>query len=189
MLAASMSFAARAFCPRAACQPGCSAWHRQLARRRSQARLLGWLVPAVHGRSHLQRPLVAVSCVEKQARALDWSSDSPAEHEERQRRLLERSVDEVEGLAPAITTATSVVCALQNCQALLARACVCLLRTAWRAGASPSRAGGSNSVGGPTEVGAPRLSFETESDLRRSAGHPSARLGRGSGGVTYVRTR
>ena len=39
---------ARAFCPRAACQPGCSAWHRQLARRRSQARLLGWLVPAVH---------------------------------------------------------------------------------------------------------------------------------------------
>ena len=106
MLAASMSFAARAFCPRAACQPGCSAWHRQLARRRSQARLLGWLVPAVHGRSHLQRPLVAVSCVEKQARALGWSSDSPAEHEERQRRLLERSVDEVEeGLAPAITTA------------------------------------------------------------------------------------
>ena len=162
MLAASMSFAARAFCPRAACQPGCSAWHRQLARRRSQARLLGWLVPAVHGRSHLQRPLVAVSCVEKQARALDWSSDSPAEHEERQRRLLERSVDEVEGLAPAITTATSVVCALQNCQALLARACVCLLRTAWRAGASPSRAGGSNSVGGPTEAGAgprPSLSF------------------------------
>ena len=153
MLAASTSFSARAFCPRAACQPGCSAWHRQLARRRSQARLLGWLVPAVHGRSHLQRPLVAVSCVEKQARALDWSSDSPAEHEERQRRLLERSVDEVEGLAPAITTATSVVCALQNCQALLARACVCLLRTAWRAGASPSRAGGSNSVGGPTEVG------------------------------------
>ena len=162
MLAASTSFSARAFCPRAACQPGCSAWHRQLARRRSQARLLGWLVPAVHGRSHLQRPLVAVSCVEKQARALDWSSDSPAEHEERQRRLLERSVDEVEGLAPAITTATSVVCALQNCQALLARACVCLLRTAWRAGASPSRAGGSNSVGGPTEVGAtprPSLSF------------------------------
>ena len=43
-----------------------------------------------------------------------------------------------------------------------ARACVCLLRTAWRAGASPSRAGGSNSVGGPTEVGAtprPSLSF------------------------------
>ena len=162
MLAASMSFAARAFCPRAACQPGCSAWHRQLARRRSQARLLGWLVPAVHGRSHLQRPLVAVSCVEKQARALGWSSDSPAEHEERQRRLLERSVDEVEGLAPAITMATSVVCALQNCQALLARACVCLLRTAWRAGASPSRAGGSNSVGGPTEVDAtprPSLSF------------------------------
>ena len=39
---------ARAFCPRAACQPGCSAWHRQLARRRSQARLLGWLVPAIH---------------------------------------------------------------------------------------------------------------------------------------------
>ena len=70
---------------------------------------------------------MAVSCVEKQARALDWSSDSPAEHEERQRRLLERSVDEVEGLAPAITTATSVVCALQNCQALLARACVCML--------------------------------------------------------------
>ena len=48
MLAARMGFAARAFCPRAACQPGCSAWHRQLARRRSQARLLGWLVPAVH---------------------------------------------------------------------------------------------------------------------------------------------
>ena len=52
MLAASTSFAARAFCPRAACQPSCSAWHRQLARRRSQARPLGWLVPAVHGRSH-----------------------------------------------------------------------------------------------------------------------------------------
>ena len=45
---------ARAFCPRAVCQPGCSTWHRQLARRRSQARLLGWLVPAVHGRSHLR---------------------------------------------------------------------------------------------------------------------------------------
>ena len=26
---------------------------------------------------------MAVSCVEKQARALDWSSDSPTEHEER----------------------------------------------------------------------------------------------------------
>jgi len=46
MLAARMGFAARAFCPRAACQPGCGAWHRQLAKRRSQARLLGWLVPA-----------------------------------------------------------------------------------------------------------------------------------------------
>ena len=46
MLAARMGFAARAFCPRAVCQPGCGAWHRQLARRRSQARLLGWLVPA-----------------------------------------------------------------------------------------------------------------------------------------------
>ena len=46
---------------------------------------------AAYGRSHLQRPLVAVSCVEKQARALGWSSDSPAEHEERQRRLSERS--------------------------------------------------------------------------------------------------
>ena len=46
MIAARMGFAARAFCPRAACQPGCGAWHRQLAKRRSQARLLGWLVPA-----------------------------------------------------------------------------------------------------------------------------------------------
>ena len=60
-----------------------------------------------------------------------------------------------------------------------ARACVCLLRTAWRAGASPSRAGGSNSVGGPTEVGAgprPSLTALTEAGsihfLHKFSFHP-----------------
>ena len=83
------------------------------ARQKKKSGSTPWVVGACGTRAQPpERPLVAVSCVEKQARALGWSSDSPAEHEERQRRLLERSVDEVEGLAPAITTATSVVCAL-----------------------------------------------------------------------------
>ena len=51
----------RAFCPRSACQPGCSAWHRQLARRRSQARLLGVVGCLRHTRRPPDECMVALS--------------------------------------------------------------------------------------------------------------------------------